>query len=111
MGEQYRLMFWLCDEPQKHPVIRRILHAWTILLGDAAEARRRWARLHGLLVIGEDAEKIRQALGEQNPATQSQPHRSPDPVARSPGDWKQEPPEPPEQKFPEREPPEDVTLL
>ncbi|MFA7235295.1 MAG: helix-turn-helix domain-containing protein [Phycisphaeraceae bacterium] len=70
MGEQYRLMFWLCDTPATPgmlPVFRRILDAWAELLGDETAARDRWAQLHGMLVIGEDATRIDEVMGEAAP--------------------------------------------
>ncbi|MHB1157569.1 MAG: TetR/AcrR family transcriptional regulator [Phycisphaerales bacterium] len=108
MGEQYRLMFWLCDMPATPgmlPVIRRILEAWTGLLGDETMARDRWAQLHGMLVIGENATRIGEVMGEAAPVTQAAPDviERPLTLPLSQGEREPEAPELPEA--------EDVTLL
>jgi len=58
-SELYRLMFWIGDGGGGLPlVVKRVIGGWARLLGDVAEARRRWAMLHGLLMLGGDAEKV-----------------------------------------------------
>lgn len=96
MGEQYRLMFWLCADPRKLQIIGRILDGWAALLGDDTEARRRWAQLHGMLVIGEDAARIGEVMGQAAPDVIERPLT----LTLSQRAREQEPPEA-----------EDVTLL
>ncbi len=57
--ELYRLMFWIGDGAGGLPlVVKRVIGGWARLLGDVAEARRRWALLHGLLMLGGDPRKV-----------------------------------------------------
>lgn len=49
-GELYRLWFWL--EGGVPALIERWVDAWAERLGDATEARRRWALAHGAALLG-----------------------------------------------------------
>ncbi len=52
-SELYRLMFWIGDGNAGLPlVVKRILGGWSRMLGNVADARTRWALLHGSLMLG-----------------------------------------------------------
>jgi len=54
----YQLMFWLprrIGDNRLPEVIDRILARWAELIGDRAEARRRFAALHGRITLGDPA--------------------------------------------------------
>lgn len=53
---------WLLASPQVPPVVDRIIDAWAGHLGDAATARRTWAIVHGLILLGEDEQSICKAV-------------------------------------------------
>jgi AcrR family transcriptional regulator len=114
--EAYRLMFWLAavgaDQPQLPGVIERIIKHWADLLGDADEARRRWALMHGLAMLGETPGSILIKIGEHatKAVPASHPARVPTPapviVNQAPSDPKVE-----KEIEVEEDLREDVTLL
>lgn len=55
--QQYRLMFWLAGSDQRGPAeapqaVQQLIAGWTRQLGDGDDARRRWAQLHGHIMLG-----------------------------------------------------------
>lgn len=65
--QPYRLMFWLSCEGMDPgdpgaalpPVVRRIIDAWAIKLGDALLAQRCWSMVHGAVIAGLPAQTAR----------------------------------------------------
>lgn len=61
--QQYRLMFWLAGCTDRGPaaapaVVRKLLDAWATQLGDRREAERRWAQLHGGVMLGRSPDEL-----------------------------------------------------
>jgi len=65
--EAYRVLFWLAGGAEDAKAMRTpqvvadLLEHWAALLGDEAEARRRWTRLHGLVALGAFEEAMKEA--------------------------------------------------
>lgn len=60
--QQYRLMFWLASVgrssgnpavPGVPAVVKRIIDAWAVQMGDRRKAERFWSHLHGRIMLGE----------------------------------------------------------
>lgn len=57
--QQYRLMFWLAsagdhqEVPGVPDVVKRIIDAWEVQMGDRRKAERFWSQLHGRIMLGE----------------------------------------------------------
>lgn len=120
--QAYRLMFWLAASGKKKgegeltaeiaedaegaywvgdlpAAVGRIIEAWARRMGDA-EAKRRWAVLHGMLMLRAEAEAIVTAIAGAAPVT-----RAEEPAATAVDEsW-------PQLDEAEEEPAEDITLL
>ncbi len=58
-GDLYRLLMQADGVP---PVVERIIDGWRVRLGDRDRARRCWAMVHGLIVLGESESRIVKAV-------------------------------------------------
>lgn len=90
----YQLMFLLAsqrDPVAVPPIIWRIIDGWSRQMGDPMRARRAWALLHGLVMLGQSTDEILAALRYLDPPwpkskDQSAPAESPRPIAATRSD-------------------------
>jgi AcrR family transcriptional regulator len=72
-GELYRLQFWLASSGGHGAgvpaFVTRLLEGWGERLGDPGEAQRRWATVHGLMMLGWTPDQIVARLAAPAPAS------------------------------------------
>ncbi len=69
--EAYRLLFWLAAvqqprSPSPPEPVRQVIDHWANLLGDQSLAAKRWALMHGLIMLDQSAELIIDAVNRLN---------------------------------------------
>jgi AcrR family transcriptional regulator len=107
--EAYRLLFWLAAvqqprSPSPPEPVRQVIDHWANLLGDQSLAAKRWALMHGLIMLDQSADLITDAVNRLG-------HGS---TAGNPGSEvtsEQNPANPGEARYDTDEPEQDITLL